>query len=448
MGIEVDEERDAPPAPPRPDRRFAWALAGIALAGLVVRLVVLWVADGRPPGGDGLRYLVLGDDLADGYGFVTSRQTGVPDGSRAPLWPLITSIAPRLGFDPGVPQQFVAALVGAVAVPLTGLAGRRIAGPTVGLVAAGIAAVYPGYWAYERALLSETLLMVVMSGFLLAAYRFADRPGAGGAVVLGALCGVLALTRSEQLVLSVVVVAPLVLGARTVPWRRRVGWLAGAGLAALVVIAPWYAYNVPRFEGQVWLTTGLGNTMLAGACDPVFEGRDIGHYLGDCALRHPGTFMPDQSAGDAAKRETALEYTRENVDRLPAVVAAREGRVWGVFRPGQHVWHDAHWMNHPEAVSWAWFGAYWAMLPAAALGVVTLRRRGRRLLPLLAPALVVTVVAALTFGSTRYRAAVEPSLVILAATGAVAAIERWVLPRRRTAATGADSPVAGSPAAD
>src|SRR5690606_16153169 len=110
--------------------------------------LVLWVADGRPPGGDGLRYLVLGDDLADGYGFVTSRQTRAPDGSRAPLWPLITSIAPRLGFDPGVPQQFVAVLVGAVAVPLTGLAGRRVAGPRVGLVAAGIAAVYPGYWAY------------------------------------------------------------------------------------------------------------------------------------------------------------------------------------------------------------------------------------------------------------------------------------------------------------
>ena len=58
---------------------------------------------------------------------------------------------------------------------------------------------------------------------------------------------------------------------------------------------------------------------------------------------------------------------------------------------------------------------YWLLLPLAGMGVVTLRRSGGPLLPMLAWPLVVTVVAALSMGATRYRVPAEVALVLLAA---------------------------------
>jgi hypothetical protein len=60
---------------------------------------------------------------------------------------------------------------------------------------------------------------------------------------------------------------------------------------------------------------------------------------------------------------------------------------------------------------------FYALVPLGVLGLVALRRRRFALSPLLAPALIVTAAAATTFGVTRYRAPVEPALVIAAAVG-------------------------------
>jgi hypothetical protein len=59
--------------------------------------------------------------------------------------------------------------------------------------------------------------------------------------------------------------------------------------------------------------------------------------------------------------------------------------------------------------------SYFVLMPLAALGAVLLRRRRVQILPLFAQALIVTLVAAATFGLTRYRAGVEVSIVVLAA---------------------------------
>jgi hypothetical protein len=57
------------------------------------------------------------------------------------------------------------------------------------------------------------------------------------------------------------------------------------------------------------------------------------------------------------------------------------------------------------------------------------RRRRITILPLLAAPVIVTLAAAITFGVTRYRAPAEVSIVVAAAIGVAAIVER----RRRRA---------------
>ena len=117
---------------------------------------------------------------------------------------------------------------------------------------------YAGLWVYERALLSETLLLPAIAVMILLIYRFHDRPSLGGVAVLGGMCGVLAITRSEQILIFPLVVLPLVLGANRDNWRRALGWTGTALVVRPVVVMPWTIFNLGRFQRPVLLSNGFG----------------------------------------------------------------------------------------------------------------------------------------------------------------------------------------------
>ena len=74
--------------------------------------------------------------------------------------------------------------------------------------------------------------------------------------------------------------------------------------------------------------------------------------------------------------------------------------------------------------------ALYLMVPLAIVGAVALRRSGRPLRLLLAPVVLVTLVGALSYGSTRFRVAAEIPIVVL---GAVALTAGWDRLRARQA---------------
>jgi hypothetical protein len=69
---------------------------------------------------------------------------------------------------------------------------------------------------------------------------------------------------------------------------------------------------------------------------------------------------------------------------------------------------------------------FWVLAPFAAAGAVVLRRRREPLAILLVPIAMVILTALSTYGSTRFRFAAEPSVVVLAAVALDAlARRRW-----------------------
>jgi hypothetical protein len=67
---------------------------------------------------------------------------------------------------------------------------------------------------------------------------------------------------------------------------------------------------------------------------------------------------------------------------------------------------------------------FWVLAPFAAAGGWLLHRRGQPLAILLVPVVMVTLTALLTYGSTRFRFAAEPSIVVLAAVALDALLQR------------------------
>jgi hypothetical protein len=334
-----------------------------------------------------------------------------------------------------VAQRLLMGAVGTATVVAIGLLGRRVGGPVVGVVAAAVAAFYPMLFLSDAVLMAETPFLLLVTLALLLAYRAAAAPSAGRFVALGAVLGVSALTRAEGLVLAVVLVVPLAASLREQAWTRRVGLAAGAVVAAVALVVPWTVRNAVRLDAFVPISNNVGTAVDGANCDLAYSGDQLGLWretfsqAGDQARELPqaeGCFegfdveAADFDEGDAASahRRAGLEYARDHLGRVPAVMTVRALRTWGVFRPAQQIDFESL-EGRPRRWQSVGTWMYWAILPAAVAGTVVLVRRRARVWPLLAPTVVVTATAALTYGQQRFRAAAEPSLVVLAAVALV-----------------------------
>jgi 4-amino-4-deoxy-L-arabinose transferase-like glycosyltransferase len=325
-------------------------------------------------------------------------------------------------------DRYAMVAFGTLLVLLIGLLGRRVGrsvpgvgAESVGLVAAGIAAVSPNLWVNDGLVMAETLTGVAVVGACLLAFALWDRPTLPRAAALGAVCGIVALARAE-LVLLVPLLALAVALATRADWADRTAF-AFVGIAAgLLVMGPWVGFNLARFHDPTFVSTNDGIALAGSYCDNVYFGPGMGltAITGARACIDNPPPAGDQSQVATKYRKRAMRYMRAHLRRLPLVVAARIGRTWSVYRP-----LDMVEFNKGEGRE-AWVTrlgliAYYPTLVAAVGGVVVmLRRRARLALWVLsAPAVAATVGAAATYGQTRFRAAAEPSLAILAGLGLI-----------------------------
>jgi hypothetical protein len=140
--------------------------------------------------------------------------------------------------------------------------------------------------------------------------------------------------------------------------------------------------------------------------------------------------IPDESVQDAHYRDLAFRYMRYHRWDVPQVVAAREGRLWGVYRTSQQnvIDHFIERRGSLDLIEWSQ-RAYWLLGAFALVGIWRFRREGLTLYPLLAEIGLTAFATAITFGNTRYRAGVEVCIVLLA-TGAIRFVWRAWRQRR------------------
>jgi hypothetical protein len=160
------------------------------------------------------------------------------------------------------------------------------------------------------------------------------------------------------------------------------------------------------------LASGDTGVLLGANCAETYSGPMLGSWLGVCTFSNYRNHAGGPPRLDT--RSHAFDYIRDHLDRVPVVVAARVGRVWGVYRVFQMA-HDNTTEGRPYAASLAGWAMYLLLVMLAVPGALLLRRRRISLIPLLGPIAVVTLSAALFYGLPRFRAPAEISIVVLAA---------------------------------
>lgn len=428
------------------DHRRFWRLLLVVAAGaLLLRVGYIVVAkSGEAPVGDQIYYHAQAGANADGRWFRDATDDG-HTAEHPPLTALALTptawTADRInGTNSVMANRLTISLFGVGAVIAVGLLGRRVAGDRAGLIAAALAAVNPNFLVNDGHIMSESLATLAVALAILCAYRCIANPTLASAMALGAMCGVAALARQELLLLAPLMVVPVVLGLRAVPLRRRFALIGGAAAAVVLVVGPWIGWNLARFEKSVTFSTNDGITICGANLRQVYFGTGTGLWALDCALLD----VPagDRSVASAALRRRGLEFIGDHLDRLPIVVAARIGRVWSVYAPGQMVDYNTG-EGRERWMSWSGVAAWWLFVPLAVVGAVRLRKRGTPLWPLTSQFVIVTLTAATVYGLVRFRVPADVAVVVLAAV----ALDAWASRSRPEQAPGA-APVHSSPDRD
>ncbi len=439
----------------RSSRRFALLLGLIVLVGLAVRVdFVRNVAPPVPSLGDAHAYHVLGDNLAHGRGYIrpydyerlgrTIRTAEYP-----PAFPGLFGAASLVRLRSVEQQRIAMCFVGSATVLLIGLAGRRLGGQTVGVLAAFIAALYPMLFQADAALMPETIAALGGAAAVLLALRAARSASVSRWSALGALLGASMLARSEAVVLLPLLIVPLAWRLPGVDMRRRL-LLAGAAIGiAVVVVLPWTVRNALTFHAFVPVSNNVGSVARGANCQLAYFGQYRGLWVtsvGDanglssvdpqnqCFSSFPIRPGVNEAQAAAELRSKGLHFASDHAGSLPGVMLARLGRSFGVYRFDQQTAFES---LEGRTVTWERIGTreFQVLALLAIGGTLVLLRRKRSVWPLVAMVVAVTITTMLTYGNQRFRASAEPAVILLASVAVVAFVERLSIRANRLIST-------------
>ena len=417
---------------------FGLLLGLVTFLGMAVRIAAVAVTPDPSYLTDATYFRLQGLLLARGFGFAdpfvfVNTHRVVATAFHPPLSSVFLGFVSWIGFKDVTAARIATCVLGSLTIVFIGLIGREVGGRSVGLLAAAIGAMTPNLWAPDRALASEGLAALMVAVAIWFAYQLRRDPRWRTAIGLGTSIALAGLTRPETLLLSVIVVIPLVVRL-PVPRGRRWAVFAVVTAATIVVVGPWLVRSLTIFDRPVFLSSN-GQAVIGYAnCPLTYSGPSLGSWRPDCVTGTPQPAsqriptIPDEAEVASEQGTKGLSFLESHAGEfISTVVWARIGRTWSVFRPFAIA--DAQ-ANEGKTRSEAIVGVLfiWSSLLLGAAGVFALRRtRTAPVWPLLAPAVVVTAVSVLAYGTPRFRVVAEPSIAVLAALGICEVWRRWSL---------------------
>jgi len=419
----------------------AIALGAILLLGLGLRLDYAW--EGREPVYDAVAYGRIAANLDRGEGFTVGRTATQPSTNYSPGLPLLVSIVYRA--SGGVHERLariVLALIAWLAVPLAFLIGRRLSGPTAGLIAAAAVAIHPALLEYGGMLMSEPLATTLLAGAIQAMLWAGDGERLRRCALPGALLGALALTRPEYLGVAIVLDAVVFARGIGADWRRSLGQAAVLALGVVLVVLPWTVRNAVLLDRLIPISTGGGQVLFAGSYMP--SGGDPERVGREVLERHPG--LTERLAAEYVRPGAGLESVLAHV-RLEQILAALAEQRYpqletdrALGRMGrERLWEDVTerpvdyagflaaklwrvWGHGPREVmrKRGWEVFQWALLAFGLVGLVFLLARRRwEAIPILTVMVAITAISLLLVATPRRALVMMPLVASLAGVGVV-----------------------------
>jgi 4-amino-4-deoxy-L-arabinose transferase-like glycosyltransferase len=405
---------------------FRLTLVLLLLLALACRCVVVGTTPDFDPStaADPADYQRHALSISRGDGYPESLVAGGgPTASRPPLYTYWLGGVFKLSGERVSTARYAQAVIGTLTVALLGLLAWQIWGRRVALIAVALAAVFPPLIVVGASLLTEPLYLPLELAALAAVIQHRrSRHRYRWVVAGGVLAGLMILTRETGAVLLVAFAAGVWTGTPRLSRRALAPPVLLLVVAALTVL-PWTLRNAIVMDSFIPVST-TGSFALSGIYnDAAREAR--------AAFRVPQLdprYAPIVRRTDLEEAEVARKLRGEVVDYVgdhPTYVP--EAGFWNTLRM-LHLYDPSYARVNARdnalgrgLANLGLYGFYPVAL-LAALGAFTRRARECPRFLWLAPLLLASVV----FGGSfiRYRAPIDPFLILLAALAVASALDR------------------------
>ena len=415
---------------------FGYTVAATAVAVALRVLYLSLYGEPVPPICDAMGYYHMGSYLAEGFGYVwwsdmLFHGQSTPTAAYPPLYPTLVALLRLVGLQSIEVQRYAVAVLGAINVPILALAGRRLAGPITGGIAATLAAVSPAMIAIDGSFMTEALYLTLVSAVLFVILKVDIRLNSRSWGLVGFLLGLASLTRSEGVILLGLMVFPAVFAlGHGQSWARIAKPVMAVAIGFAVIVGPWTIRNAVQFGAFIPISQSYKGVLAGANCDIAYDvPSELGGWLFGCVRAVDVKGLNEVETFEAF-RATGSKYALDHRQEWPRVIEARILRTWGLFRRGHWFGKGAFELRSVEfAKQTMWTG--WLLIAIAPVGLVLVTRRSRvRGWILFAPIITVTLTSAIAYGNPRFRAAAEPCLILLAA---VTCSTLWQTVRQRIA---------------
>ena len=318
---------------------------------------------------------------------------------------------------PWLAVQVFQAFLSSLTTVLVNLIGKEIFTQLTGMIASALMAVYPPSLAYVldiQSLVWETLWVILI---VLAYVYWAKHKTWKRALFVGFVLGVLVLSRPPLILLAPVLLVLMVLSYG----RRAITHFAAACGVCILVLGPWLWRNYLVHNRFVFVST---NGAIA-----MFEGNNryatgVSYWeLRDLWLQHPQLAQELRGLDDAGRAsrlyQDSIAYARTH-PKETLVLALKKFVYFWWFKPRFAEGGAAS--GYPGYFGIFYMVAYAVLLGFAALGISTSRKQLASLYLFYGLFAIQTAISMITIAGTRYRAILEPLLIVLAAYGII-----WLL---------------------
>ena len=418
------------------NQRYKWLIfMGLVLA-FVLRLgYVLSVEDGVY-WVDEEDYMALGQSIAQGDGYLNS--AGEPTAFRPPGYPLLLAALYKLGIQSAPSIRLVQVMMGVITIFFIALIALRYMGPAVAVLSVMAAAGYP-YFIY---MIGTVLATTWFSMTLVASVYFfltgADENRSLKIIASGLLMGVSILTRSSAAVLGVAALVWLMMR------RPRLKQLQHAFLFACcmsLVVAPWGMRNYRVFDAFTMSTNGGRNLWLGNNPESTINtGSNIE--------------MPKELE-DRIDAASEIEADRIYVEEAKKFIAADPKHfLWLSIKKGLSLWRfdpsptTKGYSRLRNLYPLASVASYAPIFLFGIIGFVLAQREQKNVMLLwLLFGLAFTLMHAVFITKVRFRLPLDHFMIIMAAYGFFALVERTTVFQRfwrKQSQTGMEYESAGS----
>lgn len=321
--------------------------------------------------------------------------------------------------------RVIQALAGVAVVVLVFLIGRRVAGNTAGLVAAGLAAVYPALIIMSGDIMTEAVYVLLLMLEVWVALNCVDNPNAANFLLLGLLAGLGALVRPVGILWAAAPVV-ILLVRRSASLAKLARWGAVTAGVAMLVMSPWWIRNWTIYHEFVPFNTSSANPLL------------VSSYWPDppppVASVWPYAVSDNEKAMNAQWQRLALARLGSRLEADPLGFAVNRA-VMGfesAVEPGTVVavrWRPPNWAERLADLISQIMQPLLVILAGIGIWV---RRRSMQVLLLASLPLYVTAMGLITLGLPRYVLPATPVGCVLAALGILWIAERVSVLRSST----------------